>query len=521
MKKWIVALLTLAAAMTMSVTAMAAEPEEQWAELDVGDRLIQCGGYPAASAYAVQLCSENWEEAKAALAEGLKNWADSIDIRQYGIAYGDAGTQIGNLYWEVVNENPGLFYVYKSFVCGVTASGIVTTVKPTYDSAFTKADVTIYNNKVNEILSGVDKSWTDFQKALYLHDYLASHGRYDTEYERYNAYNILIEQRGVCQAYTLAYMELLNGVGIGNSTVSSNELNHIWNLVLIGGEWYHVDVTWDDPVNSAMLSDSTAPDRLGHVEHSNFLRNDEAFGKNGHYASDWSTALVCESDKYEDWHGASVNTAFVPLNGKWYYISGYKLTQTDDPETDAGSTVKAIEGLWWMWGKNKAAYWSKAYYALWSWNGQLIHNTPDNKIVGYDPKTGMTTTLLVPDTTNGYLYGFSISGSTATCLLAQNPGDLTGWELKTAALSPYESAGAGQYSTYEKDNTLHLRQDAAGGLLVAARYDGSGRMVELKTITAQYGELSIPLPESGWLKVFALTSSGAPRSAAATWPKAA
>ena len=40
----------------------------------------------------------------------------------------------------------------------------------------------------------------------------------------------------------------LNTIGIQNYKVTSE--NHIWNLVNIDGVWYHLDMTWDDPVAS-------------------------------------------------------------------------------------------------------------------------------------------------------------------------------------------------------------------------------------------------------------------------------
>ena len=43
-------------------------------------------------------------------------------------------------------------------------------------------------------------------------------------------------------------------------------MNHAWNLIKIDGEWYHIDVTWDDPT----------PDLLGRVNHVFFLISDDA-----------------------------------------------------------------------------------------------------------------------------------------------------------------------------------------------------------------------------------------------------
>ena len=56
-------------------------------------------------------------------------------------------------------------------------------------------------------------------------------------------------------------MELfLEKMGIRNYKVSSD--NHVWNVVEIGGQWYHIDLTWDDPV---------ASDGKNYLDHSYFL----------------------------------------------------------------------------------------------------------------------------------------------------------------------------------------------------------------------------------------------------------
>lgn len=37
---------------------------------------------------------------------------------------------------------------------------------------------------------------------------------------------------------------LLNSVGIDCNIINSNNLNHVWNIVKIDGEYYQLDVTW-------------------------------------------------------------------------------------------------------------------------------------------------------------------------------------------------------------------------------------------------------------------------------------
>ena len=58
-------------------------------------------------------------------------------------------------------------------------------------------------------------------------------------------------------------MELfLEKMGLRNYKVSSEM--HVWNVVEINGRWYHIDLTWDDPV---------ASDGRNYLDHSYFLIN--------------------------------------------------------------------------------------------------------------------------------------------------------------------------------------------------------------------------------------------------------
>lgn len=511
-------LLALATALTLCVSALAAEPESEWCEVDVSSQLIQCGGYPDAAAYAVQPYSlreaSQWEGAKAALRAGLKNWDIEIDLSEYEIST----SEIGKLYAEVVNEDPSLFYAM-GYSYRRDGNYRVTFISPQYDARYTKADVAKYEKKVSDILTGLDDNWSDLEKALYLHDYLASHFKYDTTYSRYDAYSLLVEGTGVCQAYTLAYKDLLNRAGIENGTVQSSKLKHIWNLVEIDGEWYHVDVTWDDPTNNAMGQSTDAPDLTGNAQHTYFLLSDDTIrdSEHKHGANDWVVSpadVTCPSTAYDNWWGKSVTSPFAPLGDDWYYISSNGLYSTDAPETKAGSNVLYLANYYWkVW--NGSGWWIGTYSGLCAWRDLLVFNTP-TQICSYDPETGETNALYTPDTSNGYVYGLAMDGDKATYLLAQDP-NLTGWATGEVTLRPYENNTAADWSACQVGDTFYLRQDAANGILALARYDANGRMTELQMTNTRNGELSTGLKKDGsTLKIFALNSSGKPISAAET-----
>ena len=102
---------------------------------------------------------------------------------------------------------------------------------------------------------------SDFDKALWMHDWLIMNACYDTSYSYYGADGVLARTTGVCDSYRKAYTMLLAAVGV--EAVRARGDNHAWNQVKIDGEWYNVDVTWDDPTTSDGVQEIVS----GHERH--------------------------------------------------------------------------------------------------------------------------------------------------------------------------------------------------------------------------------------------------------------
>lgn len=71
----------------------------------------------------------------------------------------------------------------------------------------------------------------------------------------YNVYGTLINKRSVCEGYARSFKYIMDELeipciiacGIGKNTVGEAE-SHAWNYVQVNGEWYAIDVTWNDPI---------------------------------------------------------------------------------------------------------------------------------------------------------------------------------------------------------------------------------------------------------------------------------
>lgn len=88
------------------------------------------------------------------------------------------------------------------------------------------------------------KCTTDFEKALWLHDWLLDNADYDYSFRYSSAEGVLARGVGTCESYHRAYVMLLNKVGIQTGRITGN--GHVWTAVKMDGEWYQIDSTWDD-----------------------------------------------------------------------------------------------------------------------------------------------------------------------------------------------------------------------------------------------------------------------------------
>ena len=87
---------------------------------------------------------------------------------------------------------------------------------------------------------------SDYQKALWLHDWLLNQLEYDLSLKWSSAESALTRHLGTCQAYQSAYSQLLNAAGIENAETRDTGDAHTWNAIKLDGGWYQVDCTWDD-----------------------------------------------------------------------------------------------------------------------------------------------------------------------------------------------------------------------------------------------------------------------------------
>ena len=118
--------------------------------------------------------------------------------------------------------------------------------------------ITAVNNAVNEILSGLDVDATRYEKVEYFNDWITKNNAYanvigDTNRDSRCAllgHDATSPYAPVCEGYARAFKVLCDRAEIPCTLVSGDAKGeaHMWALVQMeNGEWYGVDVTWNDP----------------------------------------------------------------------------------------------------------------------------------------------------------------------------------------------------------------------------------------------------------------------------------
>ena len=280
----------------------------------------------------------------------------------------------------------------------------------------------LYESTVYNILSGIDPSWSDEKKLLYIHDYIVTNCQYDQTYNNYSAYDCLVEHSAVCNGYALAFCDLANRLGIETHMVASDKLWHAWNVSVLNGKHYYIDCTWDDPVYSGG----------GHFyemycKHTNFLRSRDGMTETSHDSTDWE--VYDPSDSYYEYEPVYSryndkeydSAAWHDIESPFVITNDYILTLDEDTfyyynslKNDPVRTDKA-EGVSFVWSVfNGGGYRWRGSFATTVSAGGLVYFNNSESIFSYDPSTEEITEVLYisdEDKSVGYIYGIRAEGN--------------------------------------------------------------------------------------------------------------
>lgn len=195
-----------------------------------------------------------------------------------------SGEELDRVFSALLYDNPDLFFLGRK--CAVETRFWLT---------YFSVDYIIDKSVLAEMTAKLEAECVAFEKTLtnpadewltelQIHDRIIEKCEYLDPNEGLiysSAYGALVDGNAACEGYSKAAKLLLDRVGIENALVSGESDNgeqsgaHMWNVVNIGGNFYHLDCTWDDPVSDdgdglVMYAYFNLSDKMISETHSNF-----------------------------------------------------------------------------------------------------------------------------------------------------------------------------------------------------------------------------------------------------------
>ena len=202
--------------------------------------------------------SDKYVAAYQRVVDGIETMAESIVLEDVGIT--DQQLKVVMRCYHA--DYPHHFWYNGAYSYVTNSSGTVLSVKPTYTMTAQQQQAAQPKMEaaVQELLKKAAYGQTEYERELILHDELAVRVKYTEGANAHNMYGALVEGKAVCEGYARAFQYLLYRAGIECLFVEGTSVRpggtkgeaHAWNVVKIGGKYYHTDVTWDDQSGAAV-----------------------------------------------------------------------------------------------------------------------------------------------------------------------------------------------------------------------------------------------------------------------------
>ena len=247
----------------------------------------------------------------------------SFSVEEYNMTIGEISKYIQYM----IIKYPET-YVLKSWTIFYNyTNSIATKIKPNY---FIDTDsIQMYYHQAefvaNNFVETVPKDSTDLEKIIYIHNYICSNTEYDFENLNNNTlpdivhtmYGFFRNQKTVCDGYSATFNYLAKKLNLESSMVTSATMSHAWNIVKIGNNYYHLDLTWDDEPYGSI-------DIYGQWNYKYFLLSDAGMLQKEHYK--WYSEQNCNNTDYDNSFFSRLSGPIIEYKNSWFYLT-YKNNQ--------------------------------------------------------------------------------------------------------------------------------------------------------------------------------------------------
>ncbi|MDF2837325.1 MAG: transglutaminase domain protein [Paenibacillus sp.] len=230
-----------------------------------------------------------YHELELELAAGFQSRAE-----RFSVSYSGNRKQLSDNMTEIIRaalrHDDYSAYILESYLYTIRSWGNKSTIAVEAKFRETEEQTSIVDRKVDETLAEiVTPDMSDHEKVKAIHDWVVTHVEYDQSLSYYTAYEAVTLGKAVCQGYSLLGYRMLEKAGldvlIAEGSVNTGE--HAWNMVKLDGVWYHLDMTWDDPVGA----DADAPIRYAY-----YLQTDEELRRDHKWTRVYPAADIAYAD---------------------------------------------------------------------------------------------------------------------------------------------------------------------------------------------------------------------------------
>ncbi len=233
------------------------------------------------SAYSLPVECNSYSELKSTLKDFYTSRTRNFSIRiYYDFFFNELSAQLKTINDEIMANDDYLNLSYERYQYDYNGYDGDVTIKYNVEYLTTYDEENDITQMVDEILSGIiSQDMDNGQKVKTIHDWIVLNLEYDTSGTNFSAYEALFDGKAVCQGYALLSYKMLQKAGIKVRIVTSDAMNHAWNLVYLCKNWYHMDATWDDP----------SPDQPGIVYDDYYMKSDDEFRNHDIQDHTWIT----------------------------------------------------------------------------------------------------------------------------------------------------------------------------------------------------------------------------------------
>ena len=203
--------------------------------------------------YYYELLNKEQQRAYYAMKTGLEAMATSFPVPRL------SGQELTDIFFMLRLDHPEIFYAVKFRYKYYPDSENVEMI-PEY--LFKKKQLMEHQKameaRVKKLARQAEKM-NEKEKELYIHDFICQNVRYDKLKKPYSHEIIgpLGQGVGVCEGIAKAVKILCDALGIwcviaisGNNPEKGIKYRHAWNIVKIGGKYYHLDATFDNSLGT-------------------------------------------------------------------------------------------------------------------------------------------------------------------------------------------------------------------------------------------------------------------------------